>query len=890
MDLERLIVGLEMDPTKFDRVIDDATGKLMDFGSRMENLANLKMPALQDLAAMRQEFDALAKSPIGKELINSAKEVEKQNKAILDSERNLLIARVKADREAKEEMKKNGVEQGIRDRLQVQEDAAVRGIRLAKHENAEKLKNAQAIQDRIDALNVKAYSKALANQQAEKAAAGGGSLSGIGRMGMSAGGGYVGIVMDVLGPAYDMVKTVLSSLGDVVSSVFSKVVHLTEQAISTAIELGVQYQRDQAIFEAMTGSQERGTKLLAEVKKQAIATPYTFRELADAGQILMGSGTKPESILPILERLGDIAAGSSDRLRRLSLDYAHVVGLGRLAGYQQRSFANLGVGAEDFAKTMGKSVPEFLVAMHRGEVGADVMIKTLNRLTNEGGRFANLSERVNKQVGGQWNALSETVQYALEQIAVKGFERFDVAGKLGMVTALFGDPQEMVGQIGPMLDWVESALDRLKDLGLEVADSFKEWWAGGFGDRLKSFGVQLLGMLPSWEQTRTAVKYLTKEFQYWTDVLVGNATVFLTEYGPKFKQWGQEFMQAYESWIKPALASFIDGMRQLVGYMLDLGHAWTKVDPLINLFKGIGMIKKAEEGGGSPSFNPQTQAPDGRLLTMDEAIALMKTKDYKHYVSPEVQGAHTRTTIMPDGSDHNVMFTRPTDGSTPRVLREWTGKGYGGEAPPDKYTFPFAASKSAPNKDFYKDLVTANNLKEKYPALFAYGQATADKVVGKAEIPWGVPLDVRAQKLAQTINDHIQEGIDAFDKFKINLGLIEKASLPTKNEKGEVVEPALNAKARQEALVQQWQQVAKAYKPSEIKLPGLAYADSQEAQDVVNKSMNEQKNVRSVQEEMNETLHRIEEEAGRLREIAAQEKDIIEKWLKVGIIKVKDTP
>lgn len=202
---------------------------------------------------------------------------------------------------------------------------------------------------------------------------------------------------------------------------------------AASVQLAVNFERSITAFEVFTGAASTARQLMMDMKQLAIETPFRFSGLQEAGTILLGFGQSGQTLIPTLARLGDIAAGDEGHLRRLSLAFGEVISEGRLTGVRARQFAQLGVGFPEFARTMGVSTREFRELMREGSVGVEVVIETLNRLTNAGGRFYQMSERQNLTVLGQWNALRETIEYILERIGVGLFQSLDVAGRIGQI-------------------------------------------------------------------------------------------------------------------------------------------------------------------------------------------------------------------------------------------------------------------------------------------------------------------------------------------------------------------------------------------------------------------------------------------------------------------------
>lgn len=198
-----------------------------------------------------------------------------------------------------------------------------------------------------------------------------------------------------------------------------------------AVKLAAGFEVSKIKFEVMTGSPEVGNRMLGDIQRLAIQTPFSSPQLIGSAEQLLGMGVSVNQILPALSRLGDIAGGDAERLNRLAYAAGQVNAAGRFMGTELRQFTEAGVGVADFARAAGMSALEFRARMEEGSIGASVMWKAINELTNAGGRFAGMNEKASKTVLGQWNALTESVEYSLQRIGLKLFDEFNVAGTLG---------------------------------------------------------------------------------------------------------------------------------------------------------------------------------------------------------------------------------------------------------------------------------------------------------------------------------------------------------------------------------------------------------------------------------------------------------------------------
>ena len=264
---------------------------------------------------------------------------------------------------------------------------------------------------------------------------------------------------------------------------FKMTAHAAWELTSTVFSLGAEFEKTAVSFEVMTGSAEKGKQVLDDLRKVAITSPYTFRQLSSPTQMLLGMGVATEDVIATVSRLGDVAAGSSERMNRLALAYGQVMAAGRFMGTELRQFTEAGVGVNDFATTMGVTAAKFRQMMTKGMIGPEVVTRTLERITSEGGRFANMNQRINKTVGGSYNALIETIEMGLGKAGISMFKSSGLADGIQSLAKMFRDQIPLIERWGttfgkflaPIVDNFQSILQFGSQLGQRVL-------TGIFGD------------------------------------------------------------------------------------------------------------------------------------------------------------------------------------------------------------------------------------------------------------------------------------------------------------------------------------------------------------------------------------------------------------------------
>lgn len=231
-------------------------------------------------------------------------------------------------------------------------------------------------------------------------------------------------------------------------------------ASNTAIQLAVSYERSAIALEVMTGSAEKGKKLLEDLTALAIRTPFKSPELIAGASSLKAFGSQNEDIIPTLEALGDVSSATGTELRRLILAYGQVQVAGRLMGPELRQFIDAGVPLIKYlADVMDKPVSSIKTLVEEGRVGFPEVVKAFDKMTSAGGLFAGMNDRISKTVSGRWSAFVETLQNSLRKGGEAFLKGFGVNQILEDFTALAGSADQVTGEMENFFREMRSGID-----------------------------------------------------------------------------------------------------------------------------------------------------------------------------------------------------------------------------------------------------------------------------------------------------------------------------------------------------------------------------------------------------------------------------------------------
>jgi tape measure domain-containing protein len=141
-------------------------------------------------------------------------------------------------------------------------------------------------------------------------------------------------------------------------------------------------------FEVLTKSADKAKDMIQSFRDEAIKSPLSVQDYAQAGKTLMAFGMAADKTLPILKTLGDVSMGNAERFGSLALAFAQTQAAGRLMGQEVLQFINAGFNPlQEISRRTGRSMVELKKAMEDGAISADMVTDAFRSATAQGGLF-----------------------------------------------------------------------------------------------------------------------------------------------------------------------------------------------------------------------------------------------------------------------------------------------------------------------------------------------------------------------------------------------------------------------------------------------------------------------------------------------------------------------
>jgi tape measure domain-containing protein len=176
------------------------------------------------------------------------------------------------------------------------------------------------------------------------------------------------------------------------------------------VKVAMDMERVGVAFRVMIGDAEKSQQLLKDIADMARTSPLSIAQYQQAGQTLLQFGMQAGEVLPVLDSLGNIAAGDGEKLSRLALAFGQMQAAGRLMGQDLLQMINAGFNPlQEISERTGESMESLKKRMSEGAVSAAEVTKSFRAATGAGGRFAGMNEEISQTAAGVFATLQSEV-------------------------------------------------------------------------------------------------------------------------------------------------------------------------------------------------------------------------------------------------------------------------------------------------------------------------------------------------------------------------------------------------------------------------------------------------------------------------------------------------
>jgi len=245
-------------------------------------------------------------------------------------------------------------------------------------------------------------------------------------------------------------------------------------------------------IEVLTGSSETAADLIKKFREEAIKSPLSVKDYADASKLLMGYGVAAKDTIPALKMLGDVSLGNAERFGRLALVYGQIATKGRLMAQENNQLAESGFAPlREIAKKTGESISELMDRMEKGGITSGEVAEAFKSATSAGGLFYGALDRGSSTTEGKIAKLNDAI-LGLKVAFGTGFNE-GLKSALDATNAFLPQLESKFAAAGKVLGnaikrAVEGDLELFAQIGILIADAVAE----GFKDVAGNAVVEML--------------------------------------------------------------------------------------------------------------------------------------------------------------------------------------------------------------------------------------------------------------------------------------------------------------------------------------------------------------------------------------------------------------
>lgn len=223
----------------------------------------------------------------------------------------------------------------------------------------------------------------------------------------------------------------------------------------------------QGSLEVLTGSAEKAAVVFDDLYEFSARAPFSWEALTEATRTLSAFGTEAEDTIPLLKRLGDVAAATQTPIADLADIYGRMQLTGRVTMMEITRLGQRGIPIiDELAKSLGVSAGEIQNLVTAGKIGFPEIQAAFESMTNEGGRFNGMMEVVASTTRGRLNTLRDS---------------------FSMVTDLIGE--RLLPAVNQVIELAQGAVDWFVELDESTQNLFV-----GLGVTLASAGPLMIGL------------------------------------------------------------------------------------------------------------------------------------------------------------------------------------------------------------------------------------------------------------------------------------------------------------------------------------------------------------------------------------------------------------
>lgn len=241
-------------------------------------------------------------------------------------------------------------------------------------------------------------------------------------------------------------------------------------------------------FNAILG-QQKGSKLLEDIRQFAKDSPFVTGELVNYSQQLLGVGQSADSIIPLLNSTGDLIAslgGSQQNISRVLFTLTQIRSIGRLAGQDAMQLQSAQI---PITKLLSESLKVPLAQVKKlqeqGKISAD---QVFSALMQAGGKVKGSMDAVTNTIEGARSVLQDTITIMFQNQPVLRMIYDDIVKAIKSVATVLGS-DDVTNTVTQFFTNVGKAYQPIKTFFTEFSAASGKLAMTGFKTLTDTLGV-----------------------------------------------------------------------------------------------------------------------------------------------------------------------------------------------------------------------------------------------------------------------------------------------------------------------------------------------------------------------------------------------------------------
>lgn len=204
-------------------------------------------------------------------------------------------------------------------------------------------------------------------------------------------------------------------------------VYTAQSLVNSIIQQGGMIEQQHIALRAMIGDAQVADQLFGQIKRLAIDSPFTFSEMIRDTKMMTAYGIATKDVYDTTKRLADISAGLGVSVERLALAFGQTQARGWLDAKELRQFAYAGLPllnklSQYYTGKEGKEVSTADVTkrIKKRQVGFEDVRDILWQMTDEGGQFFDMQDKLTDTLLGKYNKLKDAWDIMMSNFTTGG--------------------------------------------------------------------------------------------------------------------------------------------------------------------------------------------------------------------------------------------------------------------------------------------------------------------------------------------------------------------------------------------------------------------------------------------------------------------------------------